>query len=173
MAQNLLQCEVLGDDPMDAVSASSQDGICGIARSSTVKTFEKALSTVANEVSLSKAIRIVVGGRPKELDSYVEEEICLIAKEALRNVLQHAEATSVEAEIEYLPSKFRVIVRDNGRGISPKAVAGKPHKGFVAMREGAGRIGGELRVWSKRGVGTEVELCVPDNTTGACRAGSL
>src|ERR1700739_1741314 len=84
MAQNLLQCEVLGDDPMDAVSASSQDGICGIARSSTVKTFEKALSTVANEVSLSKAIRIVVGGRPKELDSYVDGEICLVDKEAWR-----------------------------------------------------------------------------------------
>lgn len=174
MAQNLLQCEVLGDDPMDAICVSSQEGIRGIARSSMVKTFEKALCTVANEVRFSKAIpfRILVGGRPKELDSYVEEEICLIAREALRNALQHAEATSVEAEIEYLPSKFRVIVRDNGRGISPKAVVGGPHNGLVAMRERAGRIGGELRVWSKRGAGTEVELCVPDHTAGACRAGS-
>jgi signal transduction histidine kinase len=145
-----------------------------MARSSTVRCFEKALFAVANDVRPSKPtpFRILVEGRPKVLDAYVEEEICLIAREALRNALQHAEATRVEAEIEYLPSKFRVIVRDDGRGINPQAMVGNPHNGLVAMRDRAGRIGGELRVWSKRGAGTEVELCVPDNRAGACRASS-
>jgi signal transduction histidine kinase len=74
----------------------------------------------------------------------------------------------MEAEIEYLPGKFRVIVRDNGRGISPQRIAGD-WRGLVEMRERAKKIGGELRVWSGRGAGTEVEVCVPSRVAGAGR----
>lgn len=163
MAQNLLHGEELGDSSTDADLPTLPGAMRAVLGSSTARTFEEALWTVADEVMLGKPIpfRMLVAGRPRALNSYIEEEVCLIAREALLNALLHSEATSVEAEIEYLPGKFRVIVRDDGRGMGSQTMAGNSHGGLVEMRERAGNIGGALRVWSRRGAGTEVEICVP------------
>jgi signal transduction histidine kinase len=54
-------------------------------------------------------------------------------------------------------------VRDNGCGIDPQLVRqGKgSHWGLVGMRERAGSIGAQLRIWSCPGAGTQVELSIP------------
>ena len=171
MTQNLLQHEDLTDSSGDAAFPDSSHGVGNVSYSHADTTFEQALFDVADEVLPRRRrteFRILVEGRPKILGSYIEEQIRLIAREALMNALRHAEATTVEAEIEYLPSKFRVIVRDNGCGMSPQAVRGNAH-GLVEMRERAGKIGGELRVWSRRGAGTEVEVSVPRAAGETCR----
>jgi signal transduction histidine kinase len=163
MTQNLLPCENQSGSQVDAEAAfGALMGIGNGYAPLAAETFAQALFNLADELKLSQPtrLRILVAGRPKEVHSQIEEQICLIAREALLNALRHAEATRVEAEIEYLPRKFRVIVRDNGRGISPPSIA-NTQGGLVNMRERAGQIGGELRVWSRRGAGTEVEVCVP------------
>jgi signal transduction histidine kinase len=170
MTQNLLQCEDLTASSGDAASPSRNVTNALPQGLHTDKTFEEVLFNMVDGVMLSRQMqfRILVAGRPKVLSSYIEEQICIIAREALVNALRHANATSVEAEIEYLPSKFRVVVRDNGRGMGSQAVGRNSH-GLVEMRERAGKIGGELRVWSRRGAGTEVEVCVPRVTSETCR----
>jgi signal transduction histidine kinase len=69
----------------------------------------------------------------------------------------------VEAEIDYLPRKLRVVVRDDGTGIDPEALrAGRnSHWDLTGMQERAASIGAKVRVWSKRGEGTEVEISLP------------
>lgn len=54
-------------------------------------------------------------------------------------------------------------VRDDGKGIDPKVLAGgqQSHFGLPGMRERAQRIGARLDFWSEMGAGTEVELTVP------------
>jgi signal transduction histidine kinase len=91
------------------------------------------------------------------------EQIYYIGREALVNALRHAEATSIEAEVEYLPRRLRLVVRDNGRGIDPEIVrTGRPaHRGLRGMRERAESIGAQLRILSKPKAGTEVEICLP------------
>lgn len=105
-------------------------------------------------------LRIVIMGQPKSLDPTVQEQIYLIAREALLNALRHSQAKSVEAEIEYLPTKLRVVVRDNGIGIDPQVLRSgrKTHWGLAGMRERAAGIGARFRVWSRQGVGTEMEI---------------
>ena len=61
---------------------------------------------------------VSITGHRKELKPAVQEQINLIAREALVNALLHSEATCIEAEVEYLPRRLRVVERDNGRGIN-------------------------------------------------------
>jgi signal transduction histidine kinase len=135
---------------------------------------EQALSTMANELSFVDRVRlrILVTGRPKALDSYLQDQVYRIAREALVNAMTHSNATSVEAEIEYLPGKFRVIIRDNGRGINAHALLHNSHRGLLEMRERAASIGAQFRIWSSAAAGTEVEVSVPEYVAQAFRVGS-
>lgn len=127
------------------------------------ETLEQALSNLRDELMPGGSlIRIFVTGKSRALKPDVQEQICLIAREALLNALRHSRATGIEVEIEYLPGRLRVVVRDNGYGIHPEVVRSgrNGHWGLLGMRERAVSIGGRIRIWSKRGCGTEVEICV-------------
>lgn len=126
---------------------------------------EQALARVRDEFASGEVadFRMFVSGDPKLLNQEVQEEIYRIGREALINALRHSGTKSIEIEIEYSSRRFRLIVRDNGRGIDPQVF--KPVRntrwGLVGMRERAENIGAQLRVWSRLGGGTEVELSVP------------
>jgi signal transduction histidine kinase len=77
-------------------------------------------------------------------------------------VTLHA-ASHIEVEIRYDQDQLRLRVRDDGKGIDPKVLAGgqSGHFGIPGMRERAQRIGARLDFWSEMGAGTEVELAVP------------
>ena len=65
---------------------------------------------------------IVIHGGTRTFVPAVQKQVYWIAREALLNALRHSAASRVEAEIEYLPRKLRVVVRDNGTRIDPKAL---------------------------------------------------
>jgi signal transduction histidine kinase len=127
-------------------------------------SLEQALSDFADEfTSAGRArFRIFALGQPRTLKPTIRDQVYLIAREALVNALRHSEATSVEVEVEYLSNKLRLVVRDNGTGFDPQALrsARSPRWGLQGMRERARSIGAQLRIWSRRGAGTEVEICV-------------
>ena len=72
----------------------------------------------------------------------------------------------MEVDVEYSRDELTVRVRDDGRGIAPPIVdEGRPgHFGLPGMRERAERMGAVLRLWSREGAGTEVEIHVPAKT---------
>jgi signal transduction histidine kinase len=127
---------------------------------------EKAFANVRDEFTpAGPQLRIYVMGLPPALDPAVQDQVYLIAREALVNALRHSGATMIEAEIEYLPSKVRVVVRDNGSGIDPEMLKSgrNSHWGLVGMRERAKNIGAQLQIWSWKGAGTEVEISLPND----------
>jgi signal transduction histidine kinase len=135
----------------------------------TSMSLEDAFSKLGDECRLESAapIRILVSGHSRAMKPAVQEQIYLIAREALVNAWRHSEATSIEAEVEYLPRRLRVAVRDNGRGIDPEVVrSGRRdgHWGMAGMRERAENIGARLKLRSRAAAGTEVELSVPNHT---------
>jgi signal transduction histidine kinase len=134
-----------------------------------VAGLEQALSALSEEFLLNSRtrLRIFVTGKPRVLDSYVQDQVYLVVREALHNALCHAGATSVEAEIEYAANRFRVMVRDNGRGIRPDALVHSSNWGLLEMRERAAQIDAQFRIWSREGAGTEVEICVPAHSGGS------
>lgn len=123
---------------------------------------ERALSEFMGEIVpvAGPRLRIVVTGQPRTLTWVVQEQIYLIGREALVNALRHSEATSIEAEIEYSRRRMRVVVRDDGCGIDQEVLTSErnPHHGLRGMLERAEAVGARLKIWSKRGSGTEVEL---------------
>jgi signal transduction histidine kinase len=106
---------------------------------------------------------VIVAGDRRPLDSAVRDEIYRIGREALVNAFRHAQAKNVEVEIEFLGKRLVLRIRDDGRGIDPAVLQSglDNHFGLPGMRERAETIGGQLRVISRPGAGTEIELSVP------------
>jgi signal transduction histidine kinase len=124
-------------------------------------SIERELSGFLKQFS-TRAVHceVSVTGHRKELKPAVQEQIQLIAREALGNSLLHSEATRIEAEVEYLPRRLRVVVRDNGRGIHPQKTwaQGDAHWGLLGMSDRAEYMGAKLTIWSRPDTGTEVEI---------------
>ena len=110
--------------------------------------------------------RLAVKGRPRPLDPLARDALYQISREALANTFRHARARCVEVDIEYSRDEFTVRVRDDGCGIAPHIVEDgrSGHFGLSGMRERAERSGALLRLWSRVGVGTEVEIHMPAKT---------
>ena len=128
-------------------------------------SLENALADIRDDFSPGSRTRLsfVILGQSRTLVPTFHEQVYWIAREALLNALRHSAASRVEVEIEYRPRKLRVIVRDDGAGIVPEALrSGRTsHQGLTGMQERAASIGATVRVWSKRGEGTEVEISLP------------
>jgi signal transduction histidine kinase len=126
---------------------------------------ERAFDHIRREFAVQKQVdfRVIVEGRPRPLHPILRDEVYGIGREALVNAIRHAGANSVEVEMEYTARRLRVLVRDDGCGIGPQAPPseGGGRKGLSGMRERAEGIGARLKVRSRAGAGTEVELSVP------------
>ena len=109
---------------------------------------------------------LAIKGNARPLHPLVRDALYRISREALANTFRHARPTHVEIEIEYSRYELIVRVRDDGCGIAPDVVdeGRSGHFGLPGMRERAERIGAVLRVWSRVGTGTEVEIHVPAKT---------
>jgi signal transduction histidine kinase len=128
-------------------------------------SLEKALGDVCDDFSPGSRsrLRMIIVGQTRPLVPAVQEQVYWIAREALLNAVQHSAASRIEAEIEYSPHKLRVVVRDDGRGIDQNTLGtGRSGpRGLSSMQERAASIGAKVRVWSRQGGGTEVEISLP------------
>jgi signal transduction histidine kinase len=132
------------------------------------------LATVLGADS-TPAFRVIVEGEPQKISPALHDEVYRIAREVMRNAFRHAGAKKVEVEIRYDKNQLRLRVRDDGRGLDPKAleVSRRPgHWGLAGIHERARQIGAQLRIWSEDGAGTEIELTVPDITDKDARSNS-
>jgi signal transduction histidine kinase len=126
---------------------------------------ESAFSRIPQELSAEPGIdfRVVVEGVPAPLRSVIRDDVYLIGREAVTNAFRHARSKSIDVNVEYAASYLRILIRDDGCGIDAEVVeSGRDgHWGLSGMRERADRIGARLRVFSRAGGGTEVDLRVP------------
>lgn len=109
---------------------------------------------------------VVVEGRLPAMNAVLSDEVYWIGREALGNAFRHADASQIEVEISHSGGCLVFRFRDDGQGIAEEVIlngARSGHWGLPGMRERAKAIGAELRLWSRPGKGTEVELLLrPD-----------
>ena len=107
------------------------------------------------------AISVSTRGAARALHPVVQDDVCAIAHEAIRNACAHARATRLNVEIEY-GRDFVLLVTDNGVGMDQAVLdAGKPeHFGLAGMRERAANIHASLSMTSSA-AGTSLRLVVP------------
>jgi signal transduction histidine kinase len=109
------------------------------------------------------AVNVDVSGAGKPLPQEMEQHLLRIAQEAVTNVLKHAGASQIWIKLHMEARKLHLRIIDNGRGFDQQDVFASRagHFGVLGMRERAERLGGELRLDSHPGEGTEVEVKVP------------
>jgi signal transduction histidine kinase len=99
------------------------------------------------------------------LSQGAETQLYGIGREALANVVKHAQATAAFVRVEAQNGQILVEVRDNGKGFDPGA-GHSGHFGLDSMRSRATEIGGRLTIASRRGFGTAVRVRVPAEADG-------
>jgi len=94
------------------------------------------------------------------LDPKFRQEIFFAFKEALTNIVRHANATQVWLRISVQEERLVVEVADNGHGI---ASSGQPvgNDGLVNMQERLNTLGGACDVFSDASTGTTVRFSAP------------
>ena len=104
-----------------------------------------------------------ITGTPGVLPEEMEQHLLRIAQEAVTNVLKHAGASRIWVKLHMEARKLYLRIKDNGHGFEQDGVFASlgGHFGLIGMRERAERLGGELRLVSRPGEGTEVEVMVP------------
>jgi signal transduction histidine kinase/ligand-binding sensor domain-containing protein len=107
-------------------------------------------------------VEVGVTGRTGVLSQAMEQHLLRIAQEAVTNALKHAAATRIWIKLTTEGRKISLRIVDNGRGFEPKDVfSSLGHFGLLGIRERAERLGGEMRLASRPGEGTEVEVTAP------------
>lgn len=89
-----------------------------------------------------------------------------ITQEALTNVVRHAHATRVQAELEEEDGQLVLRLCDDGTGFDPQRGDDRPSLGLLGIRERAARLGGTVEIRSAPGTGTL--LVVKVAKAGSC-----
>ena len=105
--------------------------------------------------------RVTVSPEFGRLPATVETAVYRVVQEALHNVAQHAAANTVTIELRRDGDLVRLMVEDDGVGITAKPKAGRQTFGLAGMYERIGNIGGKMKVTSARGKGTRIEVNAP------------
>jgi ligand-binding sensor domain-containing protein/signal transduction histidine kinase len=85
--------------------------------------------------------------------------LLLVLKESLSNVARHARASEVAIEIRVERGLLHLSIRDDGEGFDP-ASSTSGH-GLTSLRQRAAKLGGTIRIDSRPGGGTGIDLEVP------------
>ena len=133
----------------------------GAADGEDTLTLAEAISQACGEVEDQFAIQVqqvVVGDTP--LDEKLAG-LVFAAREAVVNAAKHAEVSEVSVYAEVEPEKVTIFVRDRGKGFDVGTVPADRHGLADSIRGRMERNGGELRLRTAPGEGTEVALLMP------------
>lgn len=114
------------------------------------------ISGVAEASGLEASVSIQLGAARLARD--VETIAYRVAQEALTNIVRHANARTVNVQVGLDAGRLRLIVADDGLGISE--IHAEAY-GIVGMHERAALASGEVEVTEARGGGTRVTLQLP------------
>jgi signal transduction histidine kinase len=120
-----------------------------------LKRAQSAADRVGFEVQLASQ------GQPWTLPLQVQRQILYLFREALSNVEKHADARHVDINLVWVADSLEIRLCDDGRGFEPTVARANGHFGLSIMHERAQAVGGELRLISSPGSGTQVAFTLP------------
>jgi signal transduction histidine kinase len=106
---------------------------------------------------LSGRVSWQLGSDLHQLPDAVAGAAYRIVVEAVRNAIHHGNASEVVVAGTRQGDRFRITVRDNGKGFDPAQVP-EGHFGVRSMRGRAELVGGDLTIDSQTGGPTEVRF---------------
>jgi signal transduction histidine kinase len=116
-------------------------------------------------VNFTKREGIVIRYEPKDIPPKIPRDIsiCLfrIVQEGLRNIARHAKVEEAQVRLVGSDKRITLTIEDSGIGFEPAKARGEAGLGLVSMEERVRLIQGELRVKSKPGEGTVINVTAP------------
>lgn len=123
------------------------------------------LRRVADSWNQSGALRVDVqiAGHPRSLTPRLENHLLGIGTEAMTNAVKHGRADAIQVDLDFRPAEVSLRVKDNGAGFDPdhRLERSSGCFGLLGMRERAREVGGQIRIHSEPGRGTEVSVAAP------------
>jgi signal transduction histidine kinase/ligand-binding sensor domain-containing protein len=161
-------------DRAEAVLVEGRDRVRNLRSATKHGDIAESLAATGNKFAQGSAtrFRITIEGKTRALHAVVRDEVCKIGEEAIFNAFQHARAPKIEVGIVYGRQALSLRVCDDGIGIEPAILAEgrEGHFGLLGMRERAEKINAEIKLETRPGAGTEIELIVPANIAYAVTA---
>ena len=125
----------------------------------------EALRRVGEQVTSGKPVQVqvIVTGNRRPAPPALEAQLLRIVQEAIRNAVQHGQATEIKIHVAYLDANLiRIQIRDDGCGfVLDEASRKMGHWGLSTMRERAQQIGAELNIVTAPGHGSTIEVLAP------------
>ena len=121
-----------------------------------LRTLAEAESRGDSDVAVE--VQVIGGARP--LPVRIEAGLFRMAREALSNTRNHAQARKAVVTLTTTPEIVTLAVEDDGTGFDPGAVA-EDRFGLAGLNERARLLGGSLHLESEPGKGTRIEVAVP------------
>jgi len=106
-------------------------------------------------------VRYVSAGTPPAMEERLSQEVLRVAREALTNIVRHAQASSVRLGLMYEQAAVTLLVQDDGQGFDPKAEWPGDRFGLRAISERARVLGATVDVDSLAGWGTRIRARFP------------
>ena len=106
-------------------------------------------------------VRLVTAGPPVAVEARIAREVLGVAREALTNIVRHAEAHSIRLGLLYEDGAVSLLVQDDGQGFDPKSGWHPERYGLRAMTDRARNLGATIEVDSVPGWGTRIRARFP------------
>ena len=131
-----------------------------------------AIEIEAKEFTKRTGISCKITKSDDEIGLPGEQSIALfrVFQEMLSNIMKHAAAKQVHIEIRKTDSCVDLTVSDDGKGFDKAARNKAQSFGLRSIQERIKHLGGNVRIASELGKGTQITVCVPlDNAGGSCK----
>lgn len=127
-------------------------------------TVREAVTTATAGTGVEALVDVDAPALDARLPADVRREVVAILREALDNVVRHADARTIRVTLRQRDGAVELVVRDDGVGIpepvDPVALSRKGHHGLLGMTERARQCQGSLEVRAAEGGGTVMMLSV-------------
>jgi len=96
----------------------------------------------------------------ERLPEAIEHQMFLLIQEGIANVVKHSGAAHVTLSLHDRPHQYVLQIRDDGIGFDPRQGKAGSY-GLTTMKERAQKLGGELELHSRKGMGTRIQIRIP------------
>jgi len=129
----------------------------------TFKSFKELINKYASAICYAKNIELNLEyngvNENMIMPGNIRQNLFLIFKEAINNVIKYSEATQCNVQIEVRYRKFFFKITDNGKGFSGATKGNR--SGWKNMQKRCEEINGKIIIESKEGKGTIISISLP------------
>lgn len=124
-----------------------------------IPSLKQLFSDFQNHTGITCDIRILEDSFP--VKDEIATAVYRVAQEGLINIHNHSKATYLSVILACNPSFLSIILKDNGRGITPEERSDPRSFGIIGMKERIEEMNGKITFKGIPGKGTTVKLKVP------------